>query len=227
MINQAIKATFKGSSIESHHPLKEHQASLPKLRKNIQKRKPSNLGLLDPTVSVAPYLNVKPSGKNRGARLQPEGDEAANTLLSKSHLYKGGISGAAAPLQKPKETKPVTAGKNWYGMSQTVMTPELRKDIQAIKLRGYLDPSRFYKAPEINTKFLQVGTVVEGRGEFFSARIPKKKRKQNIVDEILADERVRKYSKKKFQEIQHKKSLGKKGFYRKKFNKSQQKWGQI
>lgn len=39
---------------------------------------------------------------------------------------------------------------------------------------------------------VQVGTVKEGLGEFFSARLTKKERKRTLVDEMLvADEKVR------------------------------------
>ena len=41
----------------------------------------------------------------------------------------------------------------------------------------------------INT--LKVGTVIEGPGEFYSARIPKKSRQSTIVDELLADDKFR------------------------------------
>ena len=38
----------------------------------------------------------------------------------------------------------------------------------------------------------QVGTVIEGAAEFYSARVPKKLRKRTIVEELLADEQFRK-----------------------------------
>lgn len=38
---------------------------------------------------------------------------------------------------------------------------------------------------------VQVGTVVEGPGEFYSARIPRKQRKRTIVEELLADEKFK------------------------------------
>jgi hypothetical protein len=47
-----------------------------------------------------------------------------------------------------------------------------------------------------------VGTVIEGVGEFKSARLTNKERKQTIVDEIMADSRLRNYSKRKYDEIQ-------------------------
>lgn len=40
-------------------------------------------------------------------------------------------------------------------------------------------------------KTAQIGTVIEGPTEYFSARLTKKQRKQTIVDEILADKQLR------------------------------------
>lgn len=37
----------------------------------------------------------------------------------------------------------------------------------------------------------QIGTVIEGPTEYFSGRLTKKQRKQTIVDEILADRKIR------------------------------------
>ena len=38
-----------------------------------------------------------------------------------------------------------TAGKNWFNMKATEMTPEIENDLKALKLRHIIDPSRFYK----------------------------------------------------------------------------------
>mmetsp|Transcript_92 Transcript_92/g.150 ORF Transcript_92/g.150 Transcript_92/m.150 type:complete len:142 (-) Transcript_92:217-642(-) len=127
----------------------------------------------------------------------------------------------AAPLIKPKTVKAPTAGKGWFDMPAAEMTAELRRDVQAVRLRGYLDPARFYKAPEVSTRFLQRGTVVEGRGEFYSARIARRGRRPDLVEEILADDAVRQYSKRKFQDIQKQKSRGKKGFHKNKKHSKQ------
>jgi len=38
-----------------------------------------------------------------------------------------------------------------------------------------------------------MGTIVETRADFYSSRIPKKKRKTSLVDELLADAEFRRY----------------------------------
>ena len=58
------------------------------------------------------------------------------------------------------------------------MTDELKLDLRALRMRGAIDPKRFYKAVDERSKFVQLGTVVEGRGEYNSARLVKKDRKQ-------------------------------------------------
>ena len=45
----------------------------------------------------------------------------------------------------------------------------------------------------INLDF-QVGTVVAGSADFFSSRVPKRERKQNLVDELLADAEFRRFA---------------------------------
>lgn len=49
----------------------------------------------------------------------------------------------------------------------------------------------YYQNLDSVSKTAQLGTVIEGRTEFFSGRIPKKQRKQTLVDEILADKDIR------------------------------------
>ncbi|KAI9757854.1 MAG: hypothetical protein M4579_003290 [Chaenotheca gracillima] len=115
------------------------------------------------------------------------------------------------------EKKKATAGSDWFNMPRTDLTPELKRDLQLLQMRSVIDPKRHYKksgkkfkAPE----YSQVGTVVEGPTEFFSARIPNKERKQTFVDEVLsAKDSVRKY-KSKYDSVKASRSSGKKEFYK-------------
>jgi hypothetical protein len=60
------------------------------------------------------------------------------------------------------------------------------------------------------SKILHTGTVIEGPHEYKSARLTNKERKLSIVDEILADKKIKDYSKRKFLEIQSAKNSRKK-----------------
>ncbi|KAJ2703050.1 rrna-processing protein fcf2 [Coemansia sp. IMI 203386] len=102
------------------------------------------------------------------------------------------------------ESKEQSAGKNWFGMKAPVLTPELKNDLRVLQMRNVLDPKRFYKKSagvQKTPKYFEVGTIVEGATEFYSARMTKKERKSNIVDELLADKQARDYFKRKVGEI--------------------------
>ena len=45
---------------------------------------------------------------------------------------------------------------------------------------------------------VQVGTVVEAKQDYYSARLTNKERSTHFVDEILKDQEIRKYAKRKF-----------------------------
>ena len=47
-----------------------------------------------------------------------------------------------------------------------------------------------------------MGTVIDGPGEFYSGRIPRKMRKKSIAEEVLADQSARKYLKRKYIQMQ-------------------------
>ncbi|EMC97509.1 hypothetical protein BAUCODRAFT_68456 [Baudoinia panamericana UAMH 10762] len=118
-----------------------------------------------------------------------------------------------AALQKQK----ATAGASWFDLPRTNLTPELKRDLQLLKMRNVLDPHRHYRkeggkmqAPE----YSQVGTIMEGPTDFFGGRIENKKRKRTFVEEVLAGEQETGRFKKKYGELQGKKTSGKTAFYK-------------
>jgi hypothetical protein len=98
----------------------------------------------------------------------------------------------------------VTSGKGWFDLPATAMTEELKQDLRAVRMRGALDPKRFYKALDRPGKFVQLGTVVQGRDEFYTSRLVRKERRTNLVEELLADTKARAYTKRKYNAIQDK-----------------------
>jgi len=89
-------------------------------------------------------------------------------------------------------------------------------------MRSVLDPKRFYKKENAKAKppeFSQVGTVIEGPTDYFSFRIPKKQRKQTLAEEILEAEKQDGRFKRQYEEVQKKKTSGKKGDYQKRMQK--------
>jgi Fcf2 pre-rRNA processing len=44
-----------------------------------------------------------------------------------------------------------SAGNGWFNVVGSEQTAELKRDAELIRMRGYMDPKRFYKAPEVYT----------------------------------------------------------------------------
>ncbi|KAH7037820.1 Fcf2 pre-rRNA processing-domain-containing protein [Microdochium trichocladiopsis] len=120
------------------------------------------------------------------------------------------------------ESTKADAGAKWFNMPKTNLTPELKRELQLIKMRDTLDSKRFYKKDSARSavpEYSQVGTMIEGPTEYFSARMTKKERKRTLVDEVLDQERATKKLKAKYNEIQTAKMSGKKGHYKKMMQK--------
>ncbi|KAK6088389.1 hypothetical protein SCUP234_00877 [Seiridium cupressi] len=109
-----------------------------------------------------------------------------------------------------------TAGPAWFNLPKTDLTPEMVRDLKLLKSRHILDPKRFYKKDSRSAvpEFSQVGTVVAGPTEFFSARMTKE-RKRTLLEEVMETEASNKKFKSKYGEIQKAKTSGKKGHYKK------------
>ncbi|KAM7279168.1 hypothetical protein ACFE04_006302 [Oxalis oulophora] len=127
------------------------------------------------------------------------------------------VDGLYVPSNDPKKVNKLlrkqvkdTAGNGWFDMPAPTMTPELKRDLQLLKLRGAMDPKRFYKKGDKKTlpKYFQVGTVVESPLEFYSSRLSKKERKTTITEELLSDSKFRQYRKRKVREIEDKNRPG-------------------
>lgn len=133
-----------------------------------------------------------------------------------SSLYKPSselIDGLFVPPNDPRRLKKLlkkqikdTAGKSWFDMPAPVMTPELKKDLQLLKLRSAIDPTRHYKKGDLKSKtlpkYFQVGTVIESAEEFYTGRLTKKERKATLADELLSDRILGAYRKRKVREIE-------------------------
>jgi len=129
---------------------------------------------------------------------------------------KGRIVDESVLVKKTKKKEALTGLATHFGLPRTKITPELKRDLQLLSMRAVLDPKRMYKRqgkfkiPE----YSQVGTIVEGPTEFFSARISKKERNESFVGETLKTEKESGRFGKKYSELQSRKRSGKKGFYK-------------
>ena len=62
---------------------------------------------------------------------------------------------------------------NWFDLPATQITDEVKRDLRLLRLRGVMDPKRFYKSVDQSKfpKYFQFGTVVEGPTEFYSGQL--------------------------------------------------------
>lgn len=115
------------------------------------------------------------------------------------------------------QVKKATAGSQWFNLPRTNLTPELKRDLQLLHMRGVLDPKRHYKKAGSKLKipeFSQVGTIIEGPTEFFSGRLSNKDRKRTFTEEVMNSEKASGRFKNKYGEIQAAKTSGKKAHYK-------------
>ncbi|KAF2715190.1 Fcf2-domain-containing protein [Pleomassaria siparia CBS 279.74] len=150
----------------------------------------------------------------KGGRL-----DDSKLISEEDRLLARGIKKIEDPVQIKKakaEEKKATAGSDWFNLPATELTPELRRDLQLLKMRGVLDPKRHYKKDNKSEypAFSQVGTVIEGPTEFLKGRLTNKERKKTLMEEVLAQEQQSGRFKRKVTEIHATKMSGKKGFYK-------------
>ncbi|KAJ3340609.1 hypothetical protein HDU93_006724 [Gonapodya sp. JEL0774] len=121
------------------------------------------------------------------------------------------------------DSQETTAGSNWFDLKTPELTPELKRDLQLLKMRGVLDPKRFFKRDDKKGKDLpkhfQIATIVDSPHEFYSSRLTAQERKKTLVEEVMADVDRRKWYKKKFNEVQQKTTSGGKLWYKRKTEK--------
>lgn len=102
-------------------------------------------------------------------------------------------------------------------MPRTKLTPELKADLQLLKMRSILDPHRHYKKEYSKAsvpEYSQVGVIIEGPTEYLSSRLLNRERKRTFVEEVLADKTSTGRFKRKYNDIQASKTSGGKAFYK-------------
>ncbi|XP_072129574.1 deoxynucleotidyltransferase terminal-interacting protein 2 [Mobula birostris] len=200
--------------------------------------------LIDSSTSIDTGLNLKELGGlyinfNADKRTNSKGIKNLKDQNEKDELLKNSIltpefekqdnvpalkvSERQLKKQRRKE-RAKTAGDSWYNMKAPDLTDELKMDLQVLKMRAAIDPKRFYKKNDRDgfPKYFQVGEVLDNPADFYHSRLPKKQRKQTMVEELLADAQFRRYNKRKYQQIMTERAAlaaGKKHHKKKKFKK--------
>ncbi|XP_018402680.1 PREDICTED: deoxynucleotidyltransferase terminal-interacting protein 2 [Cyphomyrmex costatus] len=106
-------------------------------------------------------------------------------------------------LHKRREKSKMGTGAEWFNMRAPEITPEIRYDLEVLRMRSALNPRHFYKKNDMKalpTNF-HVGKVIDSPMDYYSSRLTKKERKKTIVDELMADAEFTKYNKRKYKEI--------------------------
>ncbi|OAX79262.1 hypothetical protein ACJ72_06419 [Emergomyces africanus] len=165
---------------------------------------------LDPSQTVQPYIREQNdvAAFDQSRAVTAEQKNLSETIRS--------IPQASDDKSKKSKEKP-TAGSDWFDLPKTNLTPELKRDLQLLRMRPVLDPHRHYKKDNRKAKapdYSQVGTIIEGPTEFFSSRIPKKLRKRTFVEEAMATEKETGRFRRKYEEIQSAKTSGKTAHYK-------------
>lgn len=117
--------------------------------------------------------------------------------------------------KKSDKVKPPSETEKWFTLPKPEMTAEVKRDLMLIKHRAALDPKRHYKKDkwQVPERF-SVGTIVEGPTEFFSSRMKNKERKNTMLETLMADDTTNKYFKRKYTEVQQRKTSGKRAHYK-------------
>ncbi|RKF80465.1 rRNA-processing protein fcf2 [Golovinomyces cichoracearum] len=177
--------------------------SLEKLKHSISTIAPSN--------QIEPYIvNIKNIPKVNPSHLVSDHAKASSTVVRV-------VDDPVMLKIKALDEKKATAGPDWFNLPRTDLTPELKRDLQILRMRDVLDPKRHYKKDNTREKFpefSQVGTIIEGPTEYFSARLSNKDRKRTLAEEVLENEKASGRFKKKYAEVQALKTSGKKAHYK-------------
>ena len=110
--------------------------------------------------------------------------------------------GKKAQKKEKKAEREKTKGDKWFGMPATEVTEEIKNDLEILKMRGALDPKRFYKKSSNSEipKYFQIGRYVDSPADYY-VEGKGKKSKKSLVDDLMADAEFQRYNKRKYTEI--------------------------
>lgn len=101
------------------------------------------------------------------------------------------------------EKRRMGTGAGWFDMHAPQINPEIRHDLEILKMRSVLNPKQFYKKNDMKAlpKYFHVGKIIDSPMDFYSSRLTRKERKKTIVDEFITDAEFTKYNKRKYKKI--------------------------
>lgn len=113
---------------------------------------------------------------------------------------------SASRLAALKKQSAADAGhaKTTGGDARLASAQQLRREVQALRLRNALDPKRFYRGSAKNQampKFAQLGKIIASPLEP-KAVLSRQERGRTVVEELIRDAEAASYAKRKFSESQ-------------------------
>ncbi|KAJ3755970.1 Fcf2 pre-rRNA processing-domain-containing protein [Lentinula raphanica] len=127
-----------------------------------------------------------------------------------------------------------TAGPDWFDLPAPSESdlPRLYREVEALRLRNQLDPKRFYRKEEGEGKGIKglprhfaIGKIITTDTPFGGAsgdNLTRAERKRTLVDELVDDAEMKRYAKRKFEDLQ--KVRGARGKNTKNARKRKPKW---
>lgn len=140
--------------------------------------------------AAAPLVAEKERGLAKQLKVAPRDGRKPRPAASGVKVKgSGGVSGST--------------GK-WYELPAVAITPEVKRDLRLLRLRGALDPKHHYKRFD-ETKFptnFQMGTVEDDPLDFYSGRMAQRQRKDTLTEQLLVDPAVSAARKRRYNKLQ-------------------------
>jgi len=205
------KATQLQKQIGESFPLIDRSVFYSKLlQKNREKNENQIQKGLGTYVALDPSHNAIVSKQKELLLNEKVMKSLESTMIGdKTHLIEARVGKRTLKKQR-KEAKDKSEGLGpaWFGMKAPEVTEEVQRDLEVLKMRGAIDPKRFYKktgGPEGEglPKYFQIGHVVDSPVDYYSSKgsTGGKNKKKSLVDELMADAEYQKFSKRKYAEI--------------------------
>ncbi|CAO1623257.1 unnamed protein product [Parajaminaea phylloscopi] len=200
---------------------------------NTRRRKPAEVTTSSRKKASASALANSLSADTHGQA----GQSTLEGLDSRDALQQLRSKGRRSVTRASREQRAKTAGSQWYDMpafpqadadrkagpgsassrytnsARGPTAEEMRREVQAIRLRNALDPKRFYKGGTKDAsmpQFAQLGRIISSPLEP-QQTLTRAERGRTVVEELVKDAEASSYAKRKFGEHQAKASSGGRG----------------
>ncbi|VDM34765.1 unnamed protein product [Hydatigera taeniaeformis] len=140
------------------------------------------------------------------------------STLGETSLY---YANSVAPMQSKRAIKRERRAQkksklsNWFDLPRGDFSRENQEDLEIIAKRQILVPALHTRKEDGRKPYFQVGTVVDDPGSFYD-RIPRKQRKKNLVDELLANAEYMRKQRRQYAALQKERQEKRASIHRKK-----------